>query len=36
VLTVVVLLVFLAVLASADLLPDLLGSDATGLVAPLR
>ncbi|MCW2536195.1 MAG: hypothetical protein JWQ26_1894 [Modestobacter sp.] len=35
-LTVAVLIVFLAVLASADLLPALLGPDATGLVAPLR
>ncbi|MCU1605302.1 MAG: hypothetical protein JWP46_1767 [Modestobacter sp.] len=31
-----VLVVFLAVLASADLLPALLGADPTGLVAPLR
>jgi hypothetical protein len=36
VLTVAVLVVFLALLASADLLPALLGADPTGLVAPLR
>lgn len=35
-LTVVVLVLFLALLASADLLPALLGPDPTGLVAPLR
>jgi hypothetical protein len=36
VLAVAVLLLFLALLASADLFPQLLGADSTGLVAPLR
>jgi hypothetical protein len=36
VLTVAVLVLFLALLASADLLPALLGADPTGLVAPQR
>jgi hypothetical protein len=36
VLTVAVIVAFLALLTSADLLPALLGPDATGLVAPLR
>jgi hypothetical protein len=36
VLTVAVLVAFLALLTAADLLPALLGPDTTGLVAPLR
>jgi hypothetical protein len=35
VLTVAVLVVFLGLLTSADLLPALLAADTTGLVAPL-
>jgi hypothetical protein len=35
-LTVALLVLFLAVLTAADLLPALLGPDATGLVAPQR
>lgn len=35
-LTLAVLVVFLATLTVADLLPTLLGPDAAGLVAPLR